>query len=79
MAQVMNPTVPAEIRQRGRMPAHRLQLASQRLLEGDGSVAKIAEDLGFSSPSHFGELFLRRFGMTPAAYRRRAREAGPPH
>ena len=56
---------------------HRLHLASQRLLDGDRSAAAIAEDLGFSSPSHFGELFLRRFGMTPAAYRRRARESGP--
>lgn len=57
---------------------HRLHLASQRLLDGDRSAAAIAEDLGFSSPSHFGELFLRRFGMTPAAYRRGAREADPP-
>ena len=53
---------------------HRLHLASQRLLEGSSSAARIAEDLGFSSASHFGELFLRRFGMTPSAYRRRARE-----
>lgn len=49
---------------------HRLHLASQRLLDGAGSVAAIAEALGFSSPSHFGELFLRRFGVTPAAWRR---------
>jgi len=50
---------------------HRLHLASQRLLDGRGSVAAIAGSLGFSSPSHFGDLFLRRFGMTPAAYRKR--------
>lgn len=50
---------------------HRLHLASQRLLEGTDSVAAIATSLGFSSPSHFGELFLRRFGMTPAAHRKR--------
>src|SRR5690606_24079356 len=43
---------------------HRLHLASQRLLEQGGSVAAIADGLGFSSPSHFGELFLRRFGVT---------------
>ena len=55
---------------------HRLHLASQRLLEGDCSAATIAGDLGFSSPSHFGEMFLRHFGMTPAAYRHRARETG---
>lgn len=55
---------------------HRLHLASQRLLDGTRSAAAIAEELGFSSPSHFGELFLQRFGMTPMMYRRRAREAG---
>ncbi|MFT4255906.1 MAG: AraC family transcriptional regulator [Pseudoxanthomonas sp.] len=55
--------------------AHRLHLASQRLLASDHSAAAISDALGFSSPSHFGELFLQRFGMTPAAYRRRAREA----
>jgi len=51
---------------------HRLHLASQRLLEDDASVATVATALGFSSPSHFGELFLRRFGVTPAVYRRRS-------
>lgn len=51
---------------------HRLRLASQRLLDGDESVAAIAGELGFSSPSHFGELFGQRFGMPPAAYRRRS-------
>ncbi|MFT3762984.1 MAG: AraC family transcriptional regulator [Pseudoxanthomonas sp.] len=56
--------------------AHRLHLASQRLLASDHSAAAISDALGFSSPSHFGELFLQRFGMTPAAYRRHAREAG---
>lgn len=53
---------------------HRLHLASQRLRDGDRSVAAIAESLGFSTPSHFGELFHRRFGMTPAAYRRAGRD-----
>lgn len=49
---------------------HRLHLASQRLLQSERSVAQIAYGLGFSTPSHFGELFHRRFGMTPNAYRR---------
>jgi len=51
--------------------AHRLQLAAQRLLDETRSAASISDSLGFSTPSHFGELFQRRFGMTPAAYRRR--------
>ncbi|GAB2508053.1 hypothetical protein GCM10027084_23890 [Pseudoxanthomonas sangjuensis] len=49
---------------------YRLHLASRRLLETGHSVASIAYDLGFSTPSHFGELFLRRFGLTPGDYRR---------
>lgn len=59
---------------------HRLQLASQRLLDSDRTVGDIAYGLGFSTPSHFGELFHRRFGMTPMEYRRagRARHAGSP-
>ncbi len=58
---------------------HRLHLASRRLLETDRSIAAIAENLGFATPSHFGELFLRRFGMTPGEYRRagRARAEAP--
>lgn len=52
---------------------HRLHLASQWLLESDRSAAAIAEALGFSTPSHFGELFRRRFGMSPDAYRRAGR------
>lgn len=54
---------------------HRLHLASQQLREEGASVAAISEALGFSSPSHFGELFLRRFGVTPASYRRRGEDA----
>ncbi len=50
---------------------HRLHLASQRLRDGEGSVAEIAYALGFSTPSHFGEVFHRHFHVTPAEYRRR--------
>ncbi|WP_426662447.1 AraC family transcriptional regulator [Rhodanobacter aciditrophus] len=49
---------------------HRLQLASRRLLDTEQSIAAIAADLGFATPSHFGELFLHRFGATPGEYRR---------
>ena len=52
---------------------HRLHLASQLLLESDRSAAAIAAGLGFSTPSHFGDLFQRRFGLTPSAYRRAGR------
>jgi len=53
--------------------AHRLHLASRKLLETDELVLVIAESLGFSSASQFGELFKRRFGMAPKRYRQAAR------
>lgn len=53
---------------------HRLHLASRRLLETEQSIAAIAADLGFATPSHFGELFLHRYGMTPGEYRRVGRD-----
>ncbi|PWK92436.1 AraC family transcriptional regulator [Fulvimonas soli] len=56
---------------------HRLHLASRRLLETTQSIASIAYDLGFATPSHFGELFHRRFGLTPRAYRRQAGAVAP--
>lgn len=52
---------------------HRLHLASQRLLESDQTIADIAAALGFATPSHFGDLFHKRFGLTPNAYRRAGR------
>ncbi len=58
---------------------HRLHLASQRLLESDEPIVDIAYGLGFSTPSHFGEVFHQRFGLTPREYRRSARQqAGNP-
>lgn len=55
---------------------HRLRLASRRLLETDQSIAAIAIDLGFATPSHFGRLFHAHFGMTPKSYRRKGRDPG---
>ena len=52
---------------------HRLHLASRRLLETTQSIAAIADTLGFATPSHFGELFHRRFGVTPGEYRQAGR------
>ncbi|MFT4178985.1 MAG: AraC family transcriptional regulator [Thermomonas sp.] len=52
---------------------HRLHLASQWLLESERSAAAISAELGFSTPSHFGELFRQRFGVSPDAYRRAGR------
>ena len=35
------------------------------------TVAAIAFDHGFNSPTHFGRVFRRKFGMTPREYRER--------
>lgn len=48
---------------------HRLHLAARRLLTSGVTVAELAYDLGFSTPSHFSAVFGRRFGVSPRAYR----------
>ena len=50
---------------------YRLQTA-QRLLENtDDTATRIGLACGFGSSSHFGKLFLERFGCTPLQYRRK--------
>jgi AraC-like DNA-binding protein/mannose-6-phosphate isomerase-like protein (cupin superfamily) len=56
------------------MPPHAYRLAgrlneARRRLREDVPVAHIAADLGFSDQSHFGRLFRRAFGVSPARYR----------
>jgi AraC family transcriptional regulator len=53
----------------------RLHVALERVAEPGSDLTEIALDLGFSSHSHFTEAFRRAFGMTPSAFRRRARTA----
>jgi AraC-like DNA-binding protein len=55
----------------------RLEAAKPLLLTAT-SVA-VAARLGFASPQHLLRHFRRAFGMTPAAWRRRQRAAGPLH
>lgn len=51
----------------------RLAAALQRLDEGEGDLAALAHDLGYSSQSHFGALFRRGVGVTPAHARQALR------
>jgi AraC family transcriptional regulator len=44
--------------------------ARRRLRETKQSVVAVALDLGFSSPSHFAQVFRRETGLTPSDYRR---------
>jgi AraC family transcriptional regulator len=48
----------------------RMKEARQRLRETKQSVVAVALDLGFSSPSHFAQVFRRETGQTPSEYRR---------
>ncbi len=49
----------------------RLKRAKDRLAEGDAPIVEIALAVGFSEQSAFTRAFRRRFGESPAAYRRR--------
>lgn len=49
----------------------RLEHAKELLARGDRSVTEICLDVGFSSLGSFSDLFARRIGASPSAYRRR--------
>ena len=51
--------------------SRRLDEARRLLTETTRSVAAIAEQTGFSSPSHFSTLFKRKAGLSPHAFRLR--------
>lgn len=46
-----------------------IDVAKERLFEGDKNVNEIAFDLGFKYPQHFSRLFKQRVGYTPNEYK----------
>jgi AraC-like DNA-binding protein len=48
----------------------RLRASLEDVCDRFAPLARVALKSGFSSQSHFTTAFLRRFGTTPAAYRR---------
>lgn len=59
----------------GEAPMHylthlRMQLATQHLRQGHGSLASIADAVGYDSSAAFQRAFKRHFGVPPAAWRR---------
>ncbi|GMU84021.1 MAG: hypothetical protein AMXMBFR47_38910 [Planctomycetota bacterium] len=55
----------------------RIARAKRLLSATDETIAQIASSLGFADQAHLTRLFRRSTGMTPAAYRRRARSDAP--
>jgi len=51
----------------------RLRVALQLLARRSADILEIATNLGFSSHSHFSARFIRRFGLTPSAFRSHVR------
>jgi AraC family transcriptional regulator len=47
----------------------RMEMARQLLLESDLSVLRVALDVGYTSPSHFAQIFKRHTCITPREYR----------
>lgn len=58
----------------------RCSRAQRLLIEGDATVAAIAERLGYADPSNFSRCFRRWCGQTPRAFREagRADQRSPP-
>lgn len=54
------------------MRSYRLRQACPRLRSTQTSIADIAMQVGFSSPSYFTSCFAKEFGQTPSEYRRAA-------
>ena len=56
----------------------RIAMAAARLRQGEGSILRIATDVGYESEAAFNRAFKREFGSPPAAWRRKlATMAGP--
>jgi AraC family transcriptional regulator len=53
----------------------RIERAADQLATGDQPLAEIALAAGFADQSHFSNVFRRRVGMSPSAYRRELRTA----
>jgi AraC family transcriptional regulator len=49
----------------------RMAKARRLLRESTKSIIEIGLDVGYSSPSHFSQIFRREIGVTPTGYRGR--------
>ena len=53
-----------------------VETAICRLSSGQGKIAEVAAELGFSAQSNFTRFFLNQVGVPPSEYRRASRGAG---
>jgi AraC-like DNA-binding protein len=56
----------------------RMALAADFLVQGEMTVARVAEQVGYGSPFTFSTAFKRVYGVSPKAYRDRAVAVGRP-
>ncbi|MBN2505445.1 MAG: helix-turn-helix transcriptional regulator [Verrucomicrobia bacterium] len=56
----------------------RLQKARQLLLETNQPILQVSRATGYANPGVFHAQFLRHFGLTPSAWRKRHQSAGNP-
>lgn len=52
---------------------HRLSLARELLVTGEGSIADVAGSVGYVDPYHFSKVFKNRYGLPPSQFRRQFR------
>ncbi len=53
----------------------RLELGAEALRTTNGSVQRVANEVGYESEAAFNRAFKRRFDLPPARYRRERRAA----
>lgn len=53
----------------------RLRWALEGIARGDGSLARLAMQAGFATPSHFSDAFRREFGVPPVRFLRNRGDA----
>ncbi len=58
----------------GYLRRRRMEYAAGRLNQSNSTILEIADEVGYSNPSHFSRAFEAEFGCLPKDYRRREQE-----